>query len=171
MNNPSASVSSVVFLNAQQGQGQRPPTLCKFTHNPIASVSSVVFLNAQQGQGQRPPTLCKSTHNPSASVYGRDSCHWTRKNCPLRENLRKRKNFIPTAVTPGPTPCWTSVRSCQPALRGRPPRRPFRLAAATLAALLDLPPNAPSRPAIQLRDPSNPNSTAGRQRSASTFGK
>jgi len=45
---------------------------------------------------------------------------------------------------------------------GLPPLRPFLLAAATFAALLDLPPSAPRRLAIQFLEPRKPISSPGR---------
>jgi hypothetical protein len=56
-------------------------------------------------------------------------------------------------------------------LRGLPPALPFFRAAETLAALLDLPPVAPSLPAIHRFDPKTPSNSAGMYKSASSAGK
>jgi hypothetical protein len=55
-----------------------------------------------------------------------------------------------------------SITQPRAAFFGLPPMRPLALAAARLAALLDLPPTRPSLDAIHRLDPRNPSSRLGR---------
>ena len=65
------------------------------------------------------------------------------------------------AVPPYPVAC----------LRGRPPLRPFSLAAAILASVRERPPFDPSCRAIQFLEPKTPCSNAGTYTSASSCGQ
>ncbi len=63
-----------------------------------------------------------------------------------------------TRPTVHPVPCLQT----ESGLRGLPPSFPLVRAAVLLALLRDLPPSAPRRDAIHLRDPNTPSSSAGR---------